>query len=200
MRFNQYLTNLFCGTLSVLLVLSICLIGCSLTGCGSDDDDDDDITTTTGEAEAFDATTTLNDFANKVVLATYTDLDNKAGELLGAVQALNAAPNQAHLELAQTAWKATRTPWEQSEAFLFGPVDTQGLDPALDSWPVNRVDLDGVLGSGQALTAASIDALEDTLKGFHTIEYLLFRDGAISEKLRILPPVNLNISSQRRRI
>ena len=179
MRFNYYfLTKLFCGTLSALLVLSIGLIGCSLTGCGSDDDADDDVTTATGgEAEAFDASTTLNDFANKVVLATYTDLDNKAGELLGAVQALNAAPNQAHLELAQTAWKATRTPWEQSEAFLFGPVDTQGLDPALDSWPVNRVDLDGVLGSGQSLTAASIDALEDTLKGFHTIEYLLFREG-----------------------
>ena len=175
MRFNQYLSKLFCCTLSAFLVLSIGLIGCSLTGCGNDDDDDDTVSAT-GE-DAFDASTTLNDFANKVVLATYTDLDNKAGELLGAVQALSAATNQAHLELAQNAWKAARTPWEQSEAFLFGPVDTQGLDPALDSWPVNRVDLDGVLGSGQALTAASIDALEDTLKGFHTIEYLLFREG-----------------------
>ena len=176
MRFNQYLTKLFCGTLSVILVLSIGFIGCSLTGCGTDDDDDDDIASPAGES-VFDASATLNDFANKVVLATYTDLDNKAGELLGAVQALSAAPNQAHLELAQGAWKAARTPWEQSEAFLFGPVDTQGLDPALDSWPVNRVDLDGVLGSGQELTEASIDALEDTLKGFHTIEYLLFREG-----------------------
>ena len=176
MRFNQYLTKLFCCSLSVLLVLSICLIGCSLTGCGSDDDDDDTVSAG-GGADTFDASTTLNDFANKVVLATYTDLDNKAGDLLGAVQALSAATNQAHLELAQNAWKAARTPWEQSEAFLFGPVDTQGLDPALDSWPVNRVDLDGVLGSEQELTEASIDALEDTLKGFHTIEYFLFREG-----------------------
>ena len=175
MRFNQYLTKLFCCTLSVFLVLSICLIGCSLTGCS--DDSDDDTVSAASESDAFDASTTLNDFANKVVLATYTDLDNKAGELLGAVQALAAAPNQAHLELAQKAWKEARMPWEQSEAFLFGPVDTQGLDPALDSWPVNRVDLDGVLASEQELTEASIDALEDTLKGFHTIEYLLFREG-----------------------
>ncbi len=176
MRFNQYLTKLFCCTLSALLVLSIGLIGCSLTGCGSDDEEDDDITSAGGES-AFDASTTLNDFANKVVLATYADLDNRAGDLLTAVKALEADTNQANLELAQTAWKATRKPWEQSEAFLFGPVDTQGLDPALDSWPVNRVDLDGVLASGQELTEASIDALEDTLKGFHTIEYLLFREG-----------------------
>ena len=184
MRFNQYLTKLFCCTPSALLVLSIGLIGCSLTGCGSDDDDDDD---DSGGGAAFDASTTLDDFANKVVLATYTDLDNKAGELLSAVQALGAATNQAHLELAQGAWKATRKPWEQSEAFLFGPVDTQGLDPALDSWPVNRVDLDGVLASKQALTEASIDALEDTLKGFHTIEYLLFRDGDQRKAADITP-------------
>ena len=186
MRFNQYLTKFFCCTLSTLLVLSICLIGCSLTGCGNDDDDDDD-STSVGEADTFDASTTLNDFANTVVLATYIDLDNKAGELLNAVKALGEATNQPHLELAQAAWKAARTPWEQSEAFLFGPVDTQGLDPALDSWPVNRVDLDGVLASGQALTEGAIDALEDTLKGFHTIEYLLFREGDQRKAADITP-------------
>ena len=186
MRFNQYLTKFFYCTLSALLVLSICLIGCSLTGCGSDEEDDDDIASAGGES-AFDATATLNDFANTVVLATYTDLDNKAGELLSTVQALEAATTQANLVQAQAAWKATRKPWEQSEAFLFGPVDTQGLDPALDSWPVNRVDLDGVLASKQALTEASIDALEDTLKGFHTIEYLLFRDGDQRKAADITP-------------
>ena len=166
MRFNQYLTQFFCFTLSTLLALSLFVIG-----CGTDDDDDNQ------DQAYFDATTTLNDFANKVVLATYTDLDNKAGELLTAVKALAADTTQANLEQAQAAWKATRQPWEQSEAFLFGPVDTQGLDPALDSWPVNKVDLDAVLASGDLLTESSIDGLEDTLKGFHTIEYLLFRDG-----------------------
>ena len=185
MRFNQYLTKLFCCTLSTLLVLSICFIGCSLTGCGNDDDDND--TASAGGASVFDANTALNNFANTVVLATYTDLDNRADDLLNAVKALEADTNQANLGQAQAAWKATRRPWEQSEAFLFGPVDTQGLDPALDSWPVNKVDLDGVLASEQALTEASIDALEDTLKGFHTIEYLLFRDGDQRKAADITP-------------
>ena len=177
MRFNQYLTKFFCCNLSSLVVLSIFLIGSGLSGCGEEDDDDNLGTGTAFDGTAFDATTTLSDFANKVVLATYTDLDNKAGELLTAVKALEGDATQANLKQAQAAWKAARKPWEQSEAFLFGPVDTQGLDPALDSWPVNKVDLDAVLASEQVLTSASIDALEDTLKGFHTIEYLLFRDG-----------------------
>ena len=70
------------------------------------------------------------------------------------------------------------TPWEQSEAFLFGPVDTQGLDPALDSWPVDHVSLQEVLDGGKELTADFVkDGLEVTQKGFHTIEFLLFREG-----------------------
>ncbi len=186
MRFNQYLAKLYCFTLSTVLVLSICLIGCGLVGCGNDDDDDND-DNDSAEEVVFDASTTLNAFANTVVLATYADLDNKAGDLLTAIKALEADTTQANLGQAQAAWKATRRPWEQSEAFLFGPVDTQGLDPALDSWPVNRVDLDAVLASGQALTSASIDALEDTLKGFHTIEYLLFREGDQRKAADITP-------------
>ena len=181
MRFNQYTKELYCSTLSTLLVLSVFLIGCGLSGCGEDDDDD------SGTGTTFDATTTLSDFANKVVLATYTDLDNKAGDLLTAVRALGTDTTQGNLEQAQAAWKASRRPWEQSEAFLFGPVDTQGLDPALDSWPVNKVDLDAVLASEQVLTSASIDALEDTVKGFHTIEYLLFREGDQRQASDITP-------------
>ena len=164
----------FLLTLSALFVTSFFLVACS--------DDDDG-----GSGTEFDASTTLDDFANTVVLATYTDLDNKAASLLNAVRSLQSNTTQANLERAQTAWKAARRPWEQSEAFLFGPVDTQGLDPALDSWPVNRVDLDAVLSSGDTLTASSIDGLEDTLKGFHTIEYLLFRDGNQRKAADITP-------------
>ena len=157
--------------------LFCCLLLASafVVGCGSDEDDEQDDALAQGEA--FDASTMLNDFANTVVLATYTELDNKAGELLAAVKALEASATQGNLEKAQQAWKATRKPWEQSEAFLFGPVDTQGLDPALDSWPVDHVNLQSVLDSNDTLTVDFVSGLEDTQKGFHTIEFLLFRDG-----------------------
>ncbi len=163
MKVYKIWTLLFCLLFAAAFVV----------GCGSDEE------TVEQEAQvaAFNASTMLNDFANTVVLATYTDLDNKAGELLSAVKALAADTTQGNLEKAQQAWKATRTPWEQSEAFLFGPVDTQGLDPALDSWPVDHVNLQSVLDSGDSLTVDFVSGLEDTQKGFHTIEFLLFRDG-----------------------
>ena len=168
--------TLFDAACKSKLAIGLCcllLASTFVVGCGSDDETDEH----DDHGEVFDASTMLNNFANTVVLATYTDLDNKAGELLSAVKALAADTSQGNLEKAQQAWKATRTPWEQSESFLFGPVDTQGLDPALDSWPVDHVNLQSVLDSGDDLTVDFVSGLEDTQKGFHTIEFLLFRDG-----------------------
>ncbi|MCG9127061.1 hypothetical protein JT359_05600 [Candidatus Poribacteria bacterium] len=163
MKFNKVISML-----SYLFVLAF------LLGCGAEDDVDGNDKT---QDVAFQSTKMLNDFANSVVLATYTDLDNKAGELLDAVKQLKDNTTQTNLVTAQEAWKATRKPWEQSEAFLFGPVDTQGLDPALDSWPVDHVNLQSVLDSSDNITVDYVNGLEDTQKGFHTIEFLLFRDG-----------------------
>ena len=47
-----------------------------------------------------------------------------------------------------------------------------------DSWPVNRIDLDAVLSSDNVLTEDFVANLDDTLKGFHTIEYLLYGVGS----------------------
>ena len=144
-----------------------------IVGCRDDDDDVDD-----DDVEVYDAGDILGHYANNVVYAIYSDLDSRAGMLLDAVKALQADPSQSNLEAAQQAWVAARIPWETSEAFLFGPVATQGLDPALDSWPVDRVSLQEVLDKDVELTTDYItNELDDTQKGFHTIEFLLFREG-----------------------
>lgn len=166
MKFHKEVTTKNIWVLFCCLLLAFTFI----IGCGDDDDPEP-------TDEAYDAASMLSNFANNVVLATYSELDSKAGDLLTAVKALEADTTQANLEKAQQAWVATRTPWEQSEAFLFGPVDTQGLDPALDSWPVDHVNLQSVLDSGDDLTVDYVVGLEDTQKGFHTIEFLLFREG-----------------------
>ena len=116
----------------------------------------------------------LLNLANDVILVTYAELDTKTQDLVSALTNLETHPSETNLELARQAWRDARVPWEQSEGFLFGPVDQQGIDPAIDSWPVNVIDLDAVLASGESLTKAYVDALEGTLKGFHTIEYLLW--------------------------
>ncbi|WP_374077585.1 imelysin family protein [Bdellovibrio bacteriovorus] len=122
----------------------------------------------------------INHVSYNVILATYNDLAAQTANLKTAVDALAANPTQETLNTAQAAWRATRVPWESSEAFLFGPVDSLGIDPMLDTWPLNKLDLDAVLKSNRAITTDFVRALGTNLQGFHTIEYLLFGDGVSS--------------------
>ncbi len=131
----------------------------------------------------YDAAAMLSNTADSVILQTYVDLDLKAAALVTAVQNLASVPTEEHLQQARAAWKAARSPWEMSEGFLFGPVDTKGIDPDIDSWPVNVTDLDAVLSGSATLTESYISGLEGTLKGFHTIEYLLFGNGSTLKDL-----------------
>ncbi len=120
----------------------------------------------------------ISNVAQTVIAADYAELERRAAVLLNTVYAVSFDTSDDNLLEAQQAWRNARRAWEQTEAFLFGPVDTAGLDPAIDSWPVNRVDLDAVLNSDNVLTEDFVANLDDTLKGFHTIEYLLFGVGS----------------------
>jgi len=125
---------------------------------------------------AFDDRQIVVDYADKVVIPTYELLADRLAALSTSVETLAGETTPANLAAAQQAWIAARVPWEQSEAFLFGPVDFNGFDPALDSWPVSKNDLDAVLASGSEFTPSFIASLQETQKGFHTVEYLLFGD------------------------
>ena len=152
-------------------VLSILLAVLFIAGCGGGSGDTESFIDQNSEL----ATTVIENYVDDVVIATYYDLRQKATALREAVEDLEAGTGT--VEAAADAWTASRIPWEQSEAWLFGPVDFKGHDPALDSWPVNRTDLDAVLASDDELTEEYISELDPDKKGFHTVEYLLFRDG-----------------------
>ncbi len=143
----------------------LALLGMSLLACDSDP---------VSLAPTFDDRQIVTDFADAVVIPTYQLLATRAIALEAAVDALVEAPDDALLEAAREAWIAARSPWEQSEGFLFGPVDTLGIDPALDTWPLNETDLLAVLASPDSLTGAFVNRLPPSQKGFHALEFLLF--------------------------
>lgn len=149
------------------ILLSTLLIATAFTSCKKDKDDD----TTT---PAVTSSEILTDFTNKIALDYYNELNNKATALKNAVTTLQASQTSTNLQNAKQAWINARVEWEQCEGFLFGPVSTLSLDPAIDDWPVNRVDLDSLLASPVVFTQSYLNAAPTTLKGFHPIEYLLF--------------------------
>lgn len=128
----------------------------------------------------YNFSSTLEAYADDVVVETYRLMKEKAKALKNAVDAYAADPtNQSKLDAACEAWRATRVPWEESEAFLIGPADLLGLDPSLDSWPLDQQDIYTILSKNKSTSVAQIiNAIQgESVRGFHTIELLLFKNG-----------------------
>ena len=123
----------------------------------------------------------VNNYADAVVMPTYKALVEKNTALYNAVNALCAAPSDELFAVAAEAWLDAREPWETSEAFLFGPVDALGLDPDMDSWPLDQAGIENILKSGNWSALEWSDDSEaeaaQGVRGFHTLEYLLWKDG-----------------------
>lgn len=126
----------------------------------------------------------LEHYVDDVVLPTYAMLKDRNAALHQSVLAFKAAPSDAAFANACEAWLSAREPWEKSEAFLFGPVDALGLDPNMDSWPLDQDMIVQILNSGKYEDLNwSDDDDDDTIeavqsvRGFHTLEFLLFKDG-----------------------
>ncbi len=153
--------------LSILITASILVYwGCT--------DEKDPVT-----SEPNDYSLILTEYADEVVVGTYHELEEKAGDLKTSVDLFVQSSTQSNLNAACDSWKAARAPWELSEAFLFGPVAFLSLDPSMDSWPLDQTQLQQVLDSQFDLTPEFIrNGLGYSLRGFHTIEYLLFKDGS----------------------
>jgi predicted lipoprotein len=125
----------------------------------------------------------LNSIATNVVWGSFSNLQSKANLYYNDVVAFNTNPTDNNLSACKTSWKNMRQVWEQCEAFLYGPVSTEQFDPKTDTWPVNYTDMDTLLNSNYHLTADSIDMLDDALKGYHPMEYMLW--GKTSNKKAI---------------
>lgn len=150
-----------------------CLAVILFSGCNNDSDVNSQVD------EALN-NLILEDFSQHVAQSVYENLETKTSQLYDQVLSLKDNPDDDKLATCQQTWRDARQAWEQSEAFLFGPVATENIDPRIDTWPVNFNDLEAQLASSNEFTESYIDDLEDALKGFHPIEYLLF--GGDSDK------------------
>jgi len=126
----------------------------------------------------------VNNYVDNVVVPTYRNLKKKNAELLAAINAFVANPSNEGFYACSLAWLAARPPWETSEAFLFGPVATFGLDPNMDSWPLDQDAIVSIMKSqkwsdlewAEGDDDAKVESAQN-VRGFHTLEFLIFKDG-----------------------
>jgi len=146
----------------------------TISSCKSDDNDK--VTTNSAEVKAM-----LTDYVNNVVRSTYHNLADASFDLESACINLQSSKTQANVKKATDVWLKARKYWEQSEAFLYGPATLRGIDPHIDSWPLDKTNLDNLLGNAKLMANFDSDYATNNLTGgllgFHALEYVLFRDG-----------------------
>lgn len=156
----------------------------AFTGCGSSNSNKHE----SDAIEEIDASGIITDLGTDIK-TTYTTLADDADTLYEATLALENSQtdnNTTAIEAVQEAWKAARVSWESGEGFIFGPVESLGIDPAVDSWPLNTADLAYWTGIGIESNEAAAQ-LGNDVRGFHAIEYLIFGDGESTNTRTTIP-------------
>jgi predicted lipoprotein len=163
----------------VLFVTAV-ILGLSAVSCKDNDDP-------STEEESLDArkTKTIEQYVNGVVVATYKSLADESVDLYEACVRLKENPTQGNIDAVCREWIDARKYWEQSEAFLYGAAADYNIDPHIDSWPLDKAQLDLQLKNTTLINNMKEDGcnfdgfatLGYGLLGFHAVEYMVFRDG-----------------------
>lgn len=164
----------------MLMLITVLGMTLSFAAC-SDNNDEPDINQLDNKKTAI-----ITQYVNGVIIPTYKSLADEANELAVLCDQLRHNPTQDKVQECCDKWISARKYWELSEAFLYGAAADYNIDPHIDSWPLQKSQLDNILANNALIQSldedgASADAFATLgygLLGFHAVEYVLFRDGA----------------------
>ncbi len=163
---------------SAALVAASLLLAVNVSSCKDPQDN-------TEEANKAQKEAIVKQYLNHTVYPTYANLAEKTDALVENLEALKANKTQANVNAATVTFLEARKWWEMSEAFLFGAASDFGIDPHIDSWPLDEDAFNNLMASPNMIAALANDGdgmvageqLGNALLGFHGIEFILFREG-----------------------
>ena len=120
-----------------------------------------------------------------VIYKIYGNLADASELLYNQLAEMKASEtfSQAQIDQLCTTFLEARKWWEQSEAFLYGAATAYGIDPHIDSWPLDKDKLAKSLSNAETIAdldeegAGAVDEVGAASLGFHGIEFIIFRNG-----------------------
>ena len=163
---------------SAALVAASILLTVSISSCNK-------TTETTDEANIETKNAIIKQYLNHTVYPTYGKLATNAEVLVSDLETLKANKTQANLNKACATFLEARHWWEMSEAFLYGAASDFGIDPHIDTWPLDETEFNSLMSQLDLIALLEQDEdgsvaqekLAPSLLGFHGLEYILFRNG-----------------------
>lgn len=153
--------------LAAVLAAVFAMVSCEKSGLGND----------TVKDEALQKAN--EQFVDWTVVPTYKALADECLALQSTLEKLRETKTDALVKEACKQWKAARQFWELSEAFLFGAASKYSIDPHIDTWPLDKTQLDQVLSNKGIMDNIDkyVSNFNNGLVGFHGLEYIIFREG-----------------------
>jgi hypothetical protein len=165
------------------LVFGMAVAAIALTACDDEKKGENSVTLDN------DIKAAVEQYVPGVVYSTYNDLAKESGELYdlladAADKGVDAI-SQAEIDAICAKFLQARQSWEESEAFLYGAATDFGIDPHIDTWPLDVEALATALSNSEQVAALEGEdgiayasaKLGAELLGFHGIEFILFREG-----------------------
>ena len=127
----------------------------------------------------------VEDYVPGVIYKIYDNLADETETLYNQLADLKKKDTytQADIDRICATFLSARKWWEQSEAFLYGAATAYGIDPHIDSWPLDKDKLAKSLSNAETIAdldedgAGAVDEVGAASLGFHGIEFIIFRDG-----------------------
>ena len=169
---------------SMLKGMALLALGACLAACEKENPAYADLTA--GQKKMAAA---VENYVPNVVYSTYQALADESEALYQALSAASAkgvkSLTQSDVDAICATFLKARKYWEQSEAFLYGPATTFGIDPHIDTWPLDVEALATALSNADQMANLKGEdgityagaKLGQELLGFHGIEFIIFRDG-----------------------
>ena len=165
------------------LVFGMAVAAIALTACDDEKKGENSVTLDN------DIKAAVEQYVPGVVYSTYNDLAKESDELYNlladAADKGVDAISQAEIDAICAKFLQARQSWEESEAFLYGAATDFGIDPHIDTWPLDVEALATALSNSEQVAALEGEdgiayasaKLGAELLGFHGIEFILFRNG-----------------------
>ena len=127
----------------------------------------------------------VQQYVPSVIYKIYGNLADASEVLYNKLAQMKASETytQAQIDGVCATFLEARKWWEQSEAFLYGAATAYGIDPHIDSWPLDKDKLAKSLSNPETIAdldadgAGAVDEVGAASLGFHGIEFIFFRDG-----------------------
>lgn len=154
------------GAFMVLMLIGACSSD-NGGGVGISDDVDPGPGT---DAETFERGPMLANWADNIIIPSYTNFSAKLTFLSASFEAFKSEPSEANLVSVRGAWLDAYKAWQHVDMFEIGPAESVGLRLNINAYPSDTVVIESNATSGRYdLNLPS----NRVAKGFPALDYLI---------------------------